>query len=77
MVGCFGATPIQRRIADEEVVAIAVALQPVLEILVGGAHLRLEDRELAQVRLEIDEEEDDEAEAQHRQQHHAEPSQDE
>ena len=61
MTGYFRPHPDPAAEAHEEVVAVPVVLEPVLEVLVAGAHLRLEDRELAQIGIEIDEEEDDEA----------------
>ena len=42
------------RVAGEERTTVAVLLKPGFELPAGGVHLGLADRELAQVRLEID-----------------------
>jgi hypothetical protein len=58
-------------VADEEVLAVAVARKPALELLRRRVHFGLADRQLLQVGFEIDQEEHNHRQAQHRQCHGA------
>ena len=64
-------------VAHEEILPVAVLRQPALDMLVRRAHVELADRQLAQVRLEIDHEEHDHRQAQHGENHGPETPQNE